>query len=208
MKYLSMLLCLFTVLSSLTGCDFFNPQAQLEDLSPVDSMAVFHNFINSYNTLDYEAFRFTLDSVEFTFIPEDTSKGVEYKPWGFGEETDLTYDLFNYLSDSRRIPPLILQVDTSYFSTVTEDLAYLHANYLLITPVDSFDTLGGGMELELQKRGNYWYITRWEEVIPKTIYYETEDEEGETVTDSIVPLETDPDWDDLKVYFLTEYYIY
>jgi len=202
MKRLSRLLCPSIALFSLLGCDLFDPQAQAQNRSPVDSMAVFHNLIDAYNTLDYEAFIVCLDSSTFTFVPRDTTEGANYGPWGYSEETELTFTMFNILSDERRIPPLILQVDTSYFSA-TDTYAFLHANYLMLTPVEEYETLGGGMELEILKRGNYWYITSWKDVEGETIFVEHEPEEGETLTliDTIVPLSTANDWSDLKVYF-------
>lgn len=206
MKCLLRLLCPFIALFSfLAGCNLFDPQAQVENLSPVDSMQVFHNLVNSYNTLDYEAFHLCLDSSSFIFIPEDSTIGSDYKPWEFEEETDLTFEMFNQLAAKRQIPPLILQMDTTYFSA-TDTHAFLHANYKMTTQIEGYETLGGGLELEIIKRGNYWYIKTWKDVFGDTIFIYHEPDAGDTVepidtVDTILPPQTDKDWSDFKVYF-------
>jgi hypothetical protein len=204
MKHLLKLLVLSAVLSSfLAGCDLFNPEEYAEDPDPVDSIEVFHNLVNAYNTLDYEAFLLCLDSTAFRFIPRDTNKGTYYQSWWYDEEDKLTLVMFEELKKQRRIPPLLLQVDTTYFSS-SEDSAFLHANYLLITTLEGYDTLGGGFEVKMLKRGNYWYISRWEDVEGETLFVEHEIQEGEPVIDTIPPLCTDSTWGDLKVHFRIE----
>ncbi|MCK4232074.1 hypothetical protein KAX21_03915 [candidate division WOR-3 bacterium] len=204
MKCLLRLLAFSAVLSSLlAGCDLFNPEDYAEGLSPVDSMTVFHNLVNAYNTLDYEAFLLCLDPDTFCFVPKDTTQGTYYKPWGYEEEDVLTFAMFEEFKTERRIPPLILQIDTTRFFA-TDTLASLHANYLLITPLVEYDTLAGGFELKIRKRGNYWYISNWQDVAGETLFVEHETEEGETTIDTIAPKITEHDWSDLKVYFRME----
>lgn len=201
MKCLLRLLASSAVLSSLlAGCNLFNPEEYAEDLNPVDSMAVFRNLVDAHNTLDYEAFLLCLDPATFRFVPKDTTQGTHYKPWGYADEDTLTSTMFKEFKSERQIPPLLLQVDTTYFSA-TDTLAYLYANYLLITPLKEYDTLGGGLELEILKRGNYWYISTWKDVAGETLFVEHETEEGETTIDTIPPKITEHDWSDLKVYF-------
>lgn len=205
MKYQWKLLLPFTVLFSVvvleTGCDLFSPEEYAKNLTPVDSFTVFHNFINAYNTLDYEKILLSLDSTNFLFIP-DTTRGAEYQPWFFAEEDQLTFEMFYLFEQSRQIPPLFLQVDTTLFSA-SPDSVDLHANYLLITPLEGYDTLAGGFELKISKIGNYWYISEWKDVEGKP-RYETREEGDSTVVDTIYPRETEKDWSDLKVYFRTE----
>ncbi|MBN2379051.1 hypothetical protein JXM67_04540 [candidate division WOR-3 bacterium] len=210
MKHLLKQLFLLTLLSSpFLSCDLFSPRAYSQDLVPIDSLTVFHNLINSYNTLDYEIFTLCLDSQTFRFIPKDTTIDIEYEPWGYGDETSLTYDMFQALGSNHRIPPVILQVDTSFFSA-NDIQGYIHANYLLMTCVDQYETLAGGFELKILKRGNYWYLSEWKEVPAETLYIYHPPQENDTIEpidtiDTIIPPQTEHDWSDLKVYFKTEF---
>ncbi|MBD3286135.1 hypothetical protein GF359_06450 [candidate division WOR-3 bacterium] len=199
-----------TALSSfLLSCDLFSPSAYAEKLTPVDSIAVFHNMIDAYNTLDKQSFYHSLDSNEFLFIPEDTSLGEEYSVWDFYAESTLTYSMFDELENDYRIPPLILQVDTTYFSA-SDTHGFIYANYYLQTPIAAYESLSGGLELKIHKRGNYWYITEWKDVPGETLYVAHPAAEEDTVepidtVDTIAPWDTDHNWSDFKVYFKTEF---
>ncbi len=200
MKHLLRFIFLFTVLFSLlAGCDLFSPEEYAHKLTPVDSLAVFHNLVNAYNTLDYEAFVLCLDSADFRFIPLDTTQS-DYTPWKYEEEKELTRKMFDVIKKSRRIPGLLLQVDTTYLSA-TDTVTYLHANYFMITQVEDYDTLAGGFEFRLIKRGNYWFVSTWKDVLGDTIYIPAEDDTVNTI-DTIVPPVTEKNWGDMKVYFL------
>jgi hypothetical protein len=201
MKSLFRLLCLFLVLFSFfsAGCDLFTPRTQAQDLTPVDSLDVFNNLINAYNTLDKDALLFCLDSNSFQFIPRER---LNYEPWSYQEEKELTEKMLEILSSKRQIPPLILQVDTTLFSA-SEAIAYLNANYVLITSIEPYDTLAGGFELEIEKQGNYWYITEWSDVPGDTIF-DTTYAGDSIIIDTLPPRETEYDWSDFKVYLLTE----
>lgn len=201
MKYLLRFILPFTALFSLVaaGCDLFSPEEYAHKLTPVDSLAVFHNLVNAYNTLDYDALLLCLDSADFRFIPRDTTQS-DYLPWGYDDEEELTRKMFDALKKSRRIPPLLLQVDTTYLSA-SDSVTYLHANYFMVTPVEDYDTLAGGFEFRLIKRGNYWYVSTWKDVEGDTIYLPIEGDTLKT-TDTIPPPLTDQNWGDLKVYFL------
>ncbi len=205
LRHLALSAALFSLLA---GCDLFNPDDYAQDLTPVDSMTVFHNLINAYNTLDYEAFLLCLDLTTFRFIHKDTTQGEYYEPWGYDEETDLTFLLFEEAKKHRQIPQLTLRVDTTEF-TSTSDSAFLRANYILITPLEGYDTLGGGFELELIKRGNYWYVSTWKDVEGDSIIIKHDPIE-DTITgeidslDVIYPYPSDSTWGDLKVHFRME----
>ncbi|GEM_PF-2131690 len=211
MKRLLKLLCPSIVLFSiLGGCNLFSPENYAEKLTPIDSMSVFHNLINSYNTMNYDLFTLCLDSASFKFIPEDTTRGSEYRPWGYSEEDALSFNMFNLFRKSSRIPPMFLQIDTTSLNA-SDTLMNLKANYLLLTPLEEYDTLAGGFELEIVKRGNYWYISEWKDVQAETLFIpikpDKKDTTGKTI-DTILPKNTLKDWSDLKVYFLSKYGYY
>lgn len=189
----------------IAGCDFFDPRDYARNLTPVDSMAVFHNLIDSYNTLDYEKYLLSIDSSSFVFIPEDSTRGIGYTPWNYSDESKLTLKMFNQLNKSRRIPPLLLQVDTTYFSA-NDTLAYLNANYLILTDFSGYETLAGGLKLEIIKRGNYWYVSSWKDVTAETLFtphIPVDSTDTVKKVDTLPPLVTTKDWSDFKVYFRT-----
>lgn len=202
-KFLYAALIIFAAILAIE-CEFFDPRDYARKLTSVDSMAVFHNLVDSYNTLDYEKFNLCLDSASFAFIPEDSTRGTDYTPWGGTTESKLTQKMFNQLAVSRQIPPLLLQMDTTYFSA-NDTMVYLDANYLMLTTIDGYETLSGGVKLEIIKRGNYWYISNWKDVTAETIFlpHLPVDTTDTKEIDTFPPLMTSKDWSDFKVYFRT-----
>jgi len=195
--------------SLLLSCDLFSPGPYAEKLTPVDSMAVFQNMINAYNTLDKQDLYLCLKPDEYIYIPKDTTLGTEYSLWDFYAESTLTKSMFDELEKNYRIPPLLLQVDTTYFSA-SDTHGYIHANYYITTPIDAYESLSGGIELQIRKQGNYWYIVEWKDVAGDTLYVHHPPAEDDTIEpidsiDTIFPWETEHNWSDLKVYFKTEF---
>lgn len=204
MKKFFYVILFFILVLLAADCEFFDPRDYARELTPIDSMAVIHNLVDSYNTLDFEKFFLCLDTFSFKFNPEDSTRGTAYTPWEDSAESRLTQKMFNQLATSRQIPPLLLQMDTTSFSA-NDTMAYLDANYLILTAIDGYETLAGGMKLEIIKRGNYWYISNWKDVAAETIFlpHLPVDSMDTKEIDTFPPLQTPKDWSDFKVYFRT-----